>query len=151
MTAHDDLGSVRADRRKDRESPTPARSTPTVDVAEGRRLLAAVEATFPLSVDEADALNEWLDDNLPALLDAAGERDSLLGSMELIRQRLADTEWSSEARDRNRVARLHAEGVLEGRANPFAFERAERDAARAELTALKEGIKALADEWDTKT
>jgi hypothetical protein len=112
MTAHDGLGSVRADRRKDLESPTPARSTPTVDVAEGRRLLAAYRSLDAVSPTYSD-LHRWLFDYAPALRDAAEEAERAATRHDMLREVL--------------VVR---ERVLKERI----------DAARAELTALKEGI-----------
>lgn len=102
---------------------TPARSTPTVDVTEGRKLLAAYRSLDSVSPAYSD-LHRWLFDNAPALLDAAEEADRLRA------------EWAADIQNVQGVARAQ-------RADAEAY-RVERDAARAELTALKEGIKALA-------
>ncbi len=111
MTAHDGLGSVRADRRKaDSERTT---QPPVVDVAEGRRLLARVDAHQPFNeADEAHA-SRWLHTNAPALLDAAEEV------------------WELKAQ----VAEV---GSL-------------YRVKRAELSALKGRITALADKWEKRS
>jgi hypothetical protein len=59
------------------------------------------------------------------------ERDALLGSFEVVQDRLT-SDVLTHPEDRNRTALLHIEAVMSGQHRPFALLKSERDAALAE-------------------
>lgn len=85
------------------------------------------------------------------------EVERLTASLEEVARRLDHTEWSKEAEDRNRVALLHAQAALEGRARPLAMAEHKVDSLRVTLAAVgvdpdlvAEGVRFALKAWARK-